>query len=86
MTTFYHDQPPRRPNINPGIVSIENEDSLNYYIDAFNTSFSHLGITVERQDMKSECDATLTKLSKKDNHNNNYQLLKYNRLIEWVSK
>jgi hypothetical protein len=39
------------PNINPGIVSIRNEDSLNYHIDSFNTNFSHLGITVERQDI-----------------------------------
>jgi hypothetical protein len=74
------------PNINPGIVSIGNEDSLNYHIYAFNTSFCHLGITVEGRDIKSECAATLTKLSKKDNHNNNYELSKYNWLIEWVDK
>src|ERR687883_1710002 len=65
------------PNINPGIVSIENEDSLNYHINTFNTSFSQLGITVERQDIKSECAATLTKLRKKNTHNN-YELSKYN--------
>jgi hypothetical protein len=53
------------PNIHQGIVSIDNEDSLNYHIDNFNASFSHIGITVERRDIKSECDATLTKLSKK---------------------
>ena len=35
------------PNINPGIVSIENEGSLNYQIDNFNQNFSHIGITVE---------------------------------------
>jgi hypothetical protein len=35
-------------------------------IDAFNTIFSELGKAVERQDIKSECAATLAKLSKKD--------------------
>jgi hypothetical protein len=61
------------PNINPGIVSIENEDSLNYHIDSFNTIFSRLGITVGRPDIKSECAATLTKLSKKEIHDD-YEL------------
>jgi hypothetical protein len=59
------------PNINPGIVSIRNEDSLNYHIDSFNTNFSHLGITVERQDIKCERAATLAKLSKKDGYDDN---------------
>ena len=71
---------------NPGIVSIENEDSLNYHIDSFNTNFSDLGITVERLDIKTECAATLTKLSKKDDYNNNNELSKYNWLIEWMNK
>jgi len=73
------------PNINPGIVSIENESSLNYHIDNFNTSFSHLRITVERQDIKSECAATLTKLSKIHDDNNN-ELSRYNWLIEWMNR
>jgi hypothetical protein len=81
------------PNINPGIVSIESEDSLNYHIDAFNTIFSELGITVGRQDIKSECAATLAKLNKKDsyhddvnNNNNNNDLSKYEWLIDWMNK
>jgi very-short-patch-repair endonuclease len=73
------------PNINPGIVSIENEDLLNYHIDAFNTSLSELGITVERQDIKSECAATLAKLSKNYDGNNN-DLSKYRWLIDWLNK
>ena len=73
------------PNINPRVVSIENEDSLNYHIDAFNTIFSQLGITVQRQDIKTECAATLTKPCKKGSHNN-YELSKYNWLIEWMNK
>ena len=79
------------PNINPGIVSIDNEDTLNYHIDTFNASFSELGITVGRQDIKSECAATLAKLSKKDsyhdgNDDNNNDLSKYKWLIDWMNK
>jgi hypothetical protein len=32
------------PNINPEIVSMENEDLLNYHRDNFNASFSHTGM------------------------------------------
>jgi very-short-patch-repair endonuclease len=77
------------PNINPGIVSIGNEDSLSYHIDSFNTIFSQLGITVQRQDIKSECAATLAKLSKKDGYDdncNNDGLSKYKWLIDWMNK
>ena len=77
------------PNINPGIVSIENEDSLNYHIDSFNTIFSEMGITVGRQDIKSECAATFVKLSKKDSYHdgtNNNGLSKYKWLIDWMNK
>jgi very-short-patch-repair endonuclease len=77
------------PNINPGIVSIENEESLNYHIDSFNAILSELGITVGRQDIKSECDAALAKLSKKDDYHdgtNNIDLSKYEWLIDWMNK
>jgi very-short-patch-repair endonuclease len=77
------------PNINPGIVSIENEDSLNYHIDAFNTIFSELGITVGIQDIKSECAEVIAKLSKKDGYHddtNNNDLSKYEWLIDWMNK
>lgn len=73
------------PNINPGIVSIGNEGSLNYHIDNFNQNFSHIGISVELRDIKSECAATLTKVSKKHDDDNN-ELSKYNWLIEWMNK
>jgi len=73
------------PNINPGIVSIGNEGSLNYQINNFNQNFSHIGIIVEPRDIKSECAATLTKVSKKDEDDNN-ELSKYNWLIEWMNK
>jgi very-short-patch-repair endonuclease len=73
------------PNINPGIISIGNADSLNYHIDSFNTSFSQLGISVEKEDIKSECAATLTNLSKKYD-DNTHELPKYDWLIEWMNK
>jgi very-short-patch-repair endonuclease len=64
------------PNINPGIVSIERKTS-------------ELGITVGRQDIKSECAAVLAKLSKKDGYHdstNNNDLSKYEWLIDWMNK
>ena len=44
------------PNINPGIVSIKDEGVLNHHIDNFNKSFSSMGITVDRREIKSECN------------------------------
>jgi hypothetical protein len=38
---------------------------LNCHIDSFNAILSKLGITVGKQDIKSECAATIAKLSKK---------------------
>jgi hypothetical protein len=74
------------PNINPGIVSIENEESLNYHIDSFNVILSELGITVGREDIKSECAATLAILSKKDSYHDGTGLSKYKWLIDWLNK
>jgi very-short-patch-repair endonuclease len=74
------------PNINPGIVTIENEESLNYHIDSFNVILSELGITVGREDIKSECAATLAKLSKKDSYHDGTGLSKYKWLIDWLNK
>jgi hypothetical protein len=67
------------PKINPGIVSINDEGVLNCHIDNFNKSFSSIGITVERREIKSECAAKLRKFGKEDN-----ELSKYNWLIEWM--
>jgi very-short-patch-repair endonuclease len=69
------------PNINPGIVSIKDEVALNCHIDNFNKSFSRMGITVERREIKSECAATLKKLGREDDWLSNY-----NWLIEWIDK
>jgi hypothetical protein len=55
------------PNINPGIISIKDEATLNCHIDDFNQSFSSMGITVERREIKSECNAILKKFDKDDN-------------------
>jgi very-short-patch-repair endonuclease len=70
------------PNINQGIVSIKDEAALNHHIDNFNKSFSSMGITVERREIKSECNATLNKSGKEDNN----ELSKYNWLLEWMDK
>src|SRR6187200_705922 len=69
------------PNINPGIVSIKDEGVLNCHIDDFNKSFSSMGITVDRQEIKSECNAILKKFDKDDN-----ELSEYNWLLEWIDK
>jgi hypothetical protein len=69
------------PKINPGIVSINDEGVLNCHIDNFNKSFSSIGITVERREIKSECAAKLKKFGKDDN-----ELSKYNWLIEWYDR
>ena len=54
------------PNINPGIISIKNKDSLNYHIYSFNKNFAELGITVEYSDIIQECKATLRKLNEQE--------------------
>jgi very-short-patch-repair endonuclease len=67
------------PNITPGIVSIKDEEVLNSHINNFNKSLSHMGITVERREIKSECSARLNKFGKDEISN-------YNWLIEWMDK
>jgi hypothetical protein len=63
------------PNINTGLVSIKDKDSLNLHIDNFNKYLSQLGITVEYSDIIQECKATLQKFSEEKKQN-------YNWLIE----
>jgi very-short-patch-repair endonuclease len=52
------------PNLNPGVISIKDKFILDSMIDNFNKSFSSIGITVERSEIKSECNAVLMKLDK----------------------
>ena len=66
------------PNLNEGIVSIKDKDSLNFHIDSFNKYLSELGITVERSDIIQECKATLQKFSEEKKMN-------YNWIIEWMN-
>jgi very-short-patch-repair endonuclease len=65
------------PNINAGIVSIKDKDSLTFHIDNFNKYLSEFGVTVEPSDIIQECKATLQKFSKE-------KKLNYNWLIEWI--
>jgi very-short-patch-repair endonuclease len=53
------------PKINPGIVSIDNTSTLELSIEKFNQSFSKLGITVEKADVKIECMKELKRRAKK---------------------
>jgi very-short-patch-repair endonuclease len=66
------------PNINTGLVSIKDKDSLNFHIDNFNKYLSKLGITVEPSDIIQECKATLQKLNEKEKIN-------YNWLVGWMN-
>ncbi|HJT86034.1 MAG TPA: DUF559 domain-containing protein [Nitrososphaeraceae archaeon] len=66
------------PNRNEGIISIKDEDSLNFHIDSFNKYLSELGITVERSDIIQECKATLQKF-----HQDNKKDLHW--LLKWMS-
>ena len=66
------------PNINTGLVSIKDKDSLNFHINSFNKYLSQLGITVEHLDIIQECKATLQKFKEEKKTD-------YNWLVEWIS-
>ncbi len=54
------------PNINKGIISIDNTSALELCIEKFNQSFSNLGITVETKDVKIECIKELESRTQKE--------------------
>jgi hypothetical protein len=54
------------PKINAGIISIDNSSTLELCIEKFNQSFSKLGITVEKRDVKIECVKELRRRAKND--------------------
>ena len=66
------------PNINTGLVSIKDKDSLNFHINSFNKYLSQLGITVEHLDIIQECKATLQKFKEEKKTD-------YNWLVEWIN-
>ena len=67
------------PNIRPGVISIKDKFTLDSLVDNFNKSFSGIGITVERPEIKSECNAVLTKLNKDE-------VSTYSWLVKWLKK
>jgi very-short-patch-repair endonuclease len=66
------------PNLNPGVISIKDGFTLDSMINNFNKNFSSIGITVERSEIKSECNAVLMRLVK--------EVSTYSWLIEWMNK
>jgi very-short-patch-repair endonuclease len=66
------------PNINTGLVSIKDKDSLNFHINSFNKYLSQLEITVEPLDIIQECKATLQKFKEEKKTDHNW-------LVEWIN-
>jgi very-short-patch-repair endonuclease len=69
------------PNLNPGVISIKDGFTLDSMINSFNKNFSSIGITVERSEIKSECNAVLTKSKL-----NKDKASTYIWLVEWMNK
>ena len=67
------------PNLNPGIISIRDESTLESNIDGFNENFSYSRIYVEKLDIISECKATIQKLDADGISN-------FDWLIKWMNK
>jgi very-short-patch-repair endonuclease len=65
------------PNLNPGVILIKDKFTLDSMVDNFNKSFSSIGITVERSEIKSECQAVLMKFDKDEASN-------FSWLVEWM--
>ena len=66
------------PNLNPGVISIKDRFTLDSMINNFNKNFSSIGITVERSEIKSECNADLMKWDKGE-------MSVYGWLVEWMN-
>ena len=66
------------PNLKPGVISIKDKFTLDSIINNFNKNFSSIGITVERSEIKSECNAVLMKLNKGE-------ISTYSWLVEWMN-
>jgi very-short-patch-repair endonuclease len=66
------------PNLNPGVISIKDRFTIDSLVDSFNKNFSSIGITVERSEIKSECNAVLRKLDKSE-------VPAYSWLVEWIN-
>ncbi|CAN5420617.1 hypothetical protein BH18THE2_BH18THE2_06520 [soil metagenome] len=71
------------PKINPGIVFIDESSTLEVCIEKFNQSFSKLGITVERSDVKTECIKELKRRVEREKHN---QIINNKKDFGWLVK
>ena len=65
------------PNINPGLISIRDINTLNYHINNFNKNLSELGITVNHLEIIKECKTILEKFDEN-------KISKYNWLFKWM--
>ena len=69
------------PRIKRHIISINDVETLESNIDCFNKHFEKLGIQVDPNDIKVECNATLNERKKLGYYNSNF-----NWLETWIKK
>lgn len=67
------------PKINENVIDIKDIETLESNIDCFNKYFEKLGIKVDPNDIKVECNATLKKRK-----NLGYNDSNFNWLEEWI--
>jgi very-short-patch-repair endonuclease len=71
------------PKINAGIIFIDNSSTLELCIEKFNQSFSKLGITVERADVKIEC---IKELKRRAQNEKDVQVTNNKENLDWLVK
>jgi hypothetical protein len=71
------------PKVNPGIISVQDADTIESNIDSFNRNFSKVGITAEKQDVVIECREELEKLKRRMEYD---RISSYRWLSEWINQ
>lgn len=71
------------PKVKPGIIWIQDADTIESNIDSFNRNFSKLGITAEKQDVVIECREELEKLKRRMVYD---RISCYRWLSEWINQ
>ena len=70
------------PRAKPGIISINDADTLESNIDSFNHNFSKVGIAVEKRDVVIECREELESLKRRKDYD---RISSYRWLSEWLN-